>query len=328
MWRWLANRLRGNSAAYPNAPLHALATSDSLRLKVLAISHNPVIEMEGGRRLTEVLGWHNPEALAMQYAADLLDASGGFARYEVVEWIEVDEWPVKLDGFHYDDRTFLHAWRSRTGFHQPDAVDYHALLDQFAILERIETGSVDEVWLFGPPYAGYWESTMAGPGAFWCNSPPVPHTAHYPRRFVIMGFNYERGVDCMLENFGHRTESIMHAVYQHHPPERNHWEHFCRYDLVAPGQASCGNVHFAPNSQTDYDWGNPRPVWSDCDDWLTYPDLPGTRRKVQCREWGSGDMRLRHLWWFRHLPRAAGAHDGVLNNWWRYILDPNLVDQP
>ena len=71
---------------------------------------------------------------------------------------------------------------------------------------------------------------MAGPGAFWCNSPAVTATEACARRFVIMGFNYERGVDCMLENFGHRTESIMSQVYQGYRGERNRWEHFCRHE--------------------------------------------------------------------------------------------------
>lgn len=294
-------------------------------LRVLLIIFNPLIEDQGVRRLTEVLRWNDPDRLAAGYSADLAAASHGIARFEIVEQVELDEWPLKQDGFRYDDRSYLRAWHNRGGFHQPDGVNYHSIIERFAILQRVAAGAIDEVWIFGPPYSGLWESTMAGPGAFWCNSPPVVATEAAGRRFVIMGFNYERGVDCMLENFGHRTESIMSRVYQGYRGERNRWEHFCRHEQVAPGQSGCGNVHFAPSSATDYDWGNPRVVWSDCDDWYKYPNLTGARRRVQCREWGSGDMRLHHLWWLDHLPRADGAADGVSNTWWRYILDPNLV---
>jgi hypothetical protein len=140
-----------------------------------------------------------------------------------------------------------------------------------------------------------------------------------------MAFNYERGVDCMLENFGHRTESIMSRVYERLGRGRNMWELFTRYDKIAPGQAQCGNVHFAPNSERDYDWGNPRTVRSYCDDWLSYPELPGNARTVDCREWGGGDMRAHHKWWLKRLPHAAGETDGVSNNWWRYIVNPNLA---
>ncbi len=129
----------------------------------------------------------------------------------------------------------------------------------------------------------------------------------------------------MLEDLGHRVESIMAHVYRAHAGERNVWERFTRYELTSPGRASCGNVHFAPNSVQDYDWGNLRPVLSDCDDWLSYPDLTGERRRVTCRDWGNGDMRLHHLWWFERIPHADGETDDVSNNWWRYIANPNAV---
>ncbi|MGI9255245.1 MAG: hypothetical protein ACR2J8_15990, partial [Thermomicrobiales bacterium] len=86
-----------------------------------------------------------------------------------------------------------------------------------------------------------------------------------------------------------------------------------------------GNVHFAPNSVHDYDWANRRRVRSTCDDWLTYPTLPRVASEVECSTWGCG-MRPHHLWWLSHLPRAAGSTDGVDNNWWRYVVDPNTVE--
>jgi hypothetical protein len=166
---------------------------------------------------------------------------------------------------------------------------------------------------------------MCGRGAFWCNSPPVKGTQGCKRRFVIMGFNYERGVGEMLEDLGHRAESIMDRVYEGRRGKSNLWKHFTRYDKIAPGRASAGNMHFAPNSQRDYDWGNPRPVMSDCDDWLNFPRLRGEKRMVSGRDWGNGDIRLHHLWWFERVPHAEGRTDDVLNNWWTYIIDPNKV---
>ena len=117
-----------------------------------------------------------------QYAEDLKTASGGFARYQIVDQIEVDEWPAKVDGFRYDDRSFLHAWRHRSGFHEPDGVDYGTLLRRFNIVGRVDAGDIDEVWIFAPPYTGLWGSTMAGPGAFWCNSAPIAGTGRCARR--------------------------------------------------------------------------------------------------------------------------------------------------
>jgi hypothetical protein len=53
--------------------------------------------------------------------------------------------------------------------------------------------------------------------------------------------------------------------------------------------------------------------------------LTGARRKVDCEEWGGGDIRAHHCWWYRHLPHVEGEMAGVLNNWWAYILDPSRV---
>jgi len=295
-----------------------------VRPRVLLVTHNPPAASEGGRRLSECFGWHDPDALAQQCIADIEAASHGYLRYEIVERIAADWFPVKKDGFRYSAESYERAWRTRA-FHQPDAIDYEAQVQRFDLIGRYERGEIDEAWFMAFPYSGDWESTMVGSGAFWCNSPPVPNTGRCAGRFVIMAFNYERDVGCMLENFGHRVESIMERVYRRHAPDRNLWHRFIRYDKVAPDQSHCGNVHFAPNSARDYDWGSPRPVTSYCDDWLSFPHLPGIPRTVDCREWGGGHMRAHHVWWLGHLPHVAGDTDGVQNNWWGYVVDPNRV---
>ena len=292
--------------------------------RVLMIVHNPPVEQQRGQRLTTLFGWHDPAQLARQYSADLREASYGYLNYQIVETIQADWHPPKIDGFRYTNETFMQAWRTRT-LHEPNAVDYPAQVRSFRLIERYNAGEFDEVWFFAHPFNGDYESTMAGPGAFWCNSPPIAGTEQAKARFVIMAFNYERGVDCMLENFGHRAESVMSRVYERYPASRNMWSRFIQYDQVAPGQAQCGNVHFSPNSQQDYDWGNRRTVRSFCDDWYSYPELPGNARTVDCSEWGNGDMRLHHIWWMQHFPHAGGEHDGVANNWWQYIVDVNRV---
>jgi hypothetical protein len=233
----------------------------------------------------------------------------------------VEAFPTKVDGFAYDGPGYLRAWQSGR-FHQPDTVDYLRLVHEHRILEQVSTGAIDEVWLFGFPYAGYYESIMGGPGAFWCNAPPLAGTDVAGRRFVIMGFSYERGVGEMLEDLGHRTESIMSHVFAGFRGEANLFERFTRYDRTHPGRAECGNVHFAPNSQADYDWGNARFVWSRCDNWYNFPDLGGESRRVDAGAWGGGDIRGHHRWWLRHLPHVAGQTRGIAWNWWEYILDP------
>lgn len=299
---------------------------EKIQPKIFIIIFNPIIESENNERLTEVLNWNDPDSLAEVYRADLLEVSNGFLDYQIVKRIEVDEYPIKLDGFRYDDEIFLKCWRERAGFYQPDAVDYNAIFRKFDILNLVEKGEIDEVWCFAFPYSGFWETTMAGEGAFYCNSDPVPDTEQCTRKFITYGFNYEREVGCMLEDFGHATESIMTHVFRNVPDDRNYWSRFTLYDKIAPGKANCGNVHFAPNSEKDYDWGNKRFVFSNCDDWFNFPDFKGITREVNCEEWGGGDMREHHKWWFRHIPNAAGTIDGIYNNWWYYLANPNHVE--
>ncbi|MBI5670196.1 MAG: hypothetical protein HZC41_19545 [Chloroflexi bacterium] len=298
---------------------------EPVQRKVLMVTHNPVLHTQGGRTVKDYFRWNDPNDLATDYIEDVRWASYGYANYVIVERMVADGFPVKADGFRYDEASYLQAWRDRS-FHQPDGVDYLALVREFEMIEKINDGAIDEVWLFGHPYGGYYESIMAGPGAFWCNAPPLVGTERAARRFVIMGFNFERGVGEMLEDLGHRAESMLHRVWNGVPKNANLWERFTRYDKTHPGKAECGNVHFAPNSDRDYDWGNPRPVKSNADDWYDYPTLTDDRfRWMDCREWGNGDIRLHHLWWFRHFPHVAGYRDNIAHNWWQYVVDPNTV---
>ncbi len=291
--------------------------------RVLVLNFDPIYRSHEGQRLHEVCGWNDPRILTDGYIQDLQECSNGYVRYQIVEWQDVDAHPVKKDGFRYTNESYLRCREGKEEWHQPDAVDYHAILRDFQLASRVEAGEIDEVWLWGYPYAGYWESTMAGKGAYFCNSQPV-EGVQAGRIFVTMGFNYERGVGEMLECFGHRVESIMRHVYGSWKPEETHaWNRFTLYDQVAPGKAACGTMHFAPSSERDYDWGNPRTVWSTCDDWLHYPNLTGRRRQVDREEWGGGEIRAHHRWWFQRLPRAQGRTEGKLNNWWAYAVDFN-----
>jgi hypothetical protein len=292
------------------------------RPRVLVAVFDPVVPALG-QRLSQACGFQAPDGLLAGYCADLAWASRGYLRYQLVETVWADRLPALEDGFSYHPEEWLHCWQRRGGWHQPAMADYPALVERLGVLPRIARGELDEVWCFGPPYAGFWESAMVGPEAWWCNAPPVPLAA-CPRRFIVMGFNYERGVGEMLESFGHRVEACVARAFgswREWGGRADHaWDRFTAYDQVAPGRAGCGTVHRAPNSTADYDWGNPRAVWSDCDDWLHYPDARGRWRLVTCREWGGGDIRAHHRWWLRHLPCAPGTRAGHLNNWWRYAL--------
>ncbi len=331
--------------------------------KVLVINFDPIIESQGNKRLHEVLGWNDPHQLAQGYINDLNESSGNFAQYQIVEWIDADVYPIKEDGFQYTDATYLDAWYFGGPWHSPDLANYSRIITDYNITARVASGEIDEVFMFGGPYFGFYESRMVGLGAYWVNSPGMPDVQS-DRLFILMGFSYERGVGEMLEDYGHRTESIMWHVYgswygwdsftferevgkilksygtesiiahvyeraygfypSNYTPKHN-WDKFTLFDKIAQGNASCGNVHYAPNSYTDYDWGNSTYVWSTCDDWLyNWPNLNGTKKLVNASEWGGGDSRLYFKWWFRHIPNKPGINpDGKQNNWWKYMADFN-----
>lgn len=136
----------------------------------------------------------------------------------------------------------------------------------------------------------------------------------------------------MLENFGHRTESIMRQIYHYARGEANLFARFTLYDKIAPGMAEVGNVHYGPNSESDYDYSNERLVPSRSDDWLNFPNFKGEIKQVNCYAWGKDPAcpqdpwtRPHHKWWLKRLPKAAGRTNGISNNWWKYIVDPESV---
>ncbi len=292
--------------------------------RVLVITHNAQIPSEGNQRLNQVFGWNEPESLIKGYIANLRAVSDGYVNYQVVDSILVDGFPVKEDGYVYKADDFVKFWRQKSGFHQPDWMDYRRIVEEFNLTERVNEDEIDEVWMFGFPYGGYYESRMVGKDPFWCNAPGL-EDRKARRRYVIMGYNYQRGIGEMLENMGHRAESIMKYVYRKKKGKKNLWEKFIRHEETDPGKAEVGTLHFAPNSQRDYDWGNERPVMSRCDTWLNFPNLRGKSRKVTCEDWGDGDIREHHKWWFERIPHVSGTTSGVSHNWWQYIIDPERV---
>ncbi len=292
--------------------------------RVLLIVIDPIVDAATGEKLTQHMKWYHAEDLIATFLDDTVADSSGLARFQVVKRIDVNEFPVKADGFRYTAQSYLAAIKTPSTSHQPDLIDYQDFLKRYNILELVASNQIDEVWAFAFPFAGFYESTMGGAGAFFCNSDPIPHTASCPRRFVVMGLSYERGPGEVLHSFGHRAESIMEQVYIRARGDVNLWHRFTLYDQIAPGEAQIGTIHFPPNGEKDYDYGNTRMVASACDDWYHFPNLTGATKQVNNTEWG-GEIRVYTNWWLKHLPKVGGQTNGISNNWWQYILDPNRV---
>jgi hypothetical protein len=296
--------------------------NEILTPKVMVINFNPILEAHGGMRLTEYKNWNDPDNLIEKYIMDIRAVSKGYVNYVIVDNQVVDGYPVKADGFQYTDETYLGCANGTQPCHDPDLADYIRILSDFDICTGVNNGDVDEVWLFGGPWFGYYESRLAGPDAFWYNSPPL-HDTGCQKLLPIMGFNYERGSAEMLHSFGHRAESSITEVFGTWDvnQSRHDWD---RYGHNV-GQTTnvdffqCGTVHFPPNGIEDYDYGNWGYVESNCNDWYNYPDFSGYTELINCEEWNC-DHGFFMKWWLDHLPNKEGYHDGKLMNWWRYIV--------
>jgi hypothetical protein len=327
-WDFLRSLFGGITPPTPVQPVvHPDNTTEPARIvtsRVLLVIYNPIMDAASSTKLIQKMHWNNPDDLANTFIQDILETSGGLARFQIVQRVELNEFPALTDGYRYNPLTYLAVMNKTQPAHQPEYANYQAILTGLNILPRISNREIDEVWLMGFPQAGFYESTMCGVGAFWCNSQPQTWTAGN-RRFVVMGFSSERGGGEMLHSFGHRAESILTQTFGKLQGSANLYAQFSLYDKVAPGKAQVGNIHFPPNADKDYDYNNPRKVLSNCYDWYNFPTFTNDIRAVNAEEWGNGDMRTLHKWWFTHLPRVAGRISGVVNNWWQYIMDPNLV---
>ncbi|MDO8549803.1 MAG: hypothetical protein Q7S39_06600 [Ignavibacteria bacterium] len=313
--------VKAQAAEYGNTPL---------TVKVMVIDFNPFIPQKENKRLNEALNWNDPKKLAEGYINDLREVSSGYINYKIVEWLDEDIFPVKEDGFVYTPESFLKCWNNRETCHQPDGSDYAKIIDDYGIIEKIDNSEIDELWIFGAPYMGFWESAMAGPGAFYING-GVYEKIKTSKAFAIMGFSYERSVAEMLHNLCHRTEATMEHFYGGWEVDKltTNWARFAANFEQSNGIAAVGTCHWPPNANKDYDYNNPREVESSADNWLNYPDLRGKKSMVSCETWGGPDYHRNYLkWWFFHLPKADGLNeDGHLNKWWGYVFNFNFYSE-
>jgi hypothetical protein len=313
--------------------------TDFREIKTVVISYDPVLRQHGNVRLSQYLKWNDWRRLTTNLVRHLREVSGGFARYRIVEFIEVDAFPRKRDGFCYDETSFLAMWTNRNLAHQPDSVSYADIFRQFNLQQHVAQEAIREVWLWGAPYFGADEYAMKIPGdrLFYSTENPwfyrpydIPDCG---RTVWVMGFNYEVGEDNALHSFGHRCEGILsltvgQGVWDNQKNPTNIWNRFTHLAIDFPEDAQVGNVHGGPNGRAGYDYAQTNAVLAAADDWFNYPNLTGARRLISCEAWGGPAYHLNYMrWWFDHLPRAPGATNGIFNNWWRYVVDYDAAVQ-
>ncbi|MCK4448633.1 MAG: hypothetical protein KAW56_16315, partial [Candidatus Marinimicrobia bacterium] len=310
---------------------------ETLNMKVALVLQNPVIDSTNMQKIHQVWGWTDPIVYTNQLVEEFSMMSDGVVQFQIVEIHDDDKLFSRLGDelmtvdtliYYYMTPGMLYG-RNTPGTLQNltevqgiNKFDYNAMIDHYNFDEKRNNGVIDEVWVYAHPFAGMYESQLVGPGAFWWNSPPLDNP-NLEKLLSVMGWNYERGLDCAIHSVGHRVESAMRHVYGRwdcQNPEPNNWELFTRIDKDMPGQAHIGNIHFPPNGQGDYDYSNTRYVSTYADNWKRYPILLDQTRSLNCTEWGCDQLGYMR-WWFNHLPRYTGITDGVLNNWWYYFVD-------
>ncbi len=308
--------------------------------KVVVLIYNPVLETQGGKTLIQHVGGNDPRHYARILVDVIRQASWGYVNYEIVDVIEVDGYPAKVDGFRYDDAAFLAA-RAKQEW-QPATCSYRALLEENGLVERCQKEAITEVWLWGASgmhfdeFAGFIPNRYARFGPTdnpWLYRPyDIP--AELARTTWVMGFNYEVGADNMVHSYTHRVESMAALAFADGTwdpkVERDPWNVFSWLEMDTPGTPSMvGNCHVPPNGQAGYDYGNARVVASWSDAWARFPDLRGTPRPVSKEDWGGTQFGYQK-WILERVPKGPGSTRYGYNNWWVYIanVDADLAEWP
>ncbi len=311
----------------------ASAPQTSVNIKVLVITYDPILNSKNNQTLREYMKWHDPKKMTPNLVRYIDEASGGFAKYQVVDHITVNEFPVKRDGFNYTEESFLRMWDNRELAHKADAVSYAAIFKKHKLTERIAKEGIQEVWLWGAPYFGWDEYAMKIPRdeVFYPTDNPWfyrPYDIPEQKKTVwVMGYNYERGEAEAIHSFGHRAEGILSltigkGIWDHKRTPNNPWNRFTKQAKEFPDDAQVGNVHGGPNAESGYDYAQKKTVMSGAADWKNYPRLTGKKTPINSETWGGPDYHLNFMrWWLDHLPKNTSHYQGFYNNWWQYVVN-------
>ena len=316
-----------NTVATAEFPMVANALYNK---NVYLLVYNPVLS--NGQDFNTYMGW-TPYSELVQGIIDSFEISShGQVQYNIAYTHVADQWPIKIDGFRYTEDQYISDYQNNTP-HQPIDVDYDAIISDPAldICGKLNRGEIDDLWIYGGPLDGFYESRLVGPGGYWFNSPPMEQTHGCNKLLPIMGLNFERGVPEAVHSFGHRAESTMTEVYGSWEENRtaHNWDRFALVKFQSPNYSysGCGSIHYPPNGIQDYDYSNPDTALTNCEDFLNYPNLSDPQlvaQSVTCTSWNCNELDYL-TYWYSHVPAVSGCTNAVSNNWWEYLTNPNLA---
>gem|GEM_PF-711709 len=322
-----------------------------MNVKVALLLFDPIVlTAQGYRKIHEVFGWRDPVELSHRLVKHFREASDGVLNFQIIQTINGSKFFTVYRGGYLTPNQYYEllkepGWTSLRSAEKDGLLtfDYREMIKFYGYDTQRNNGEIDEVWVFAGPFMGMYESQLMGPKAFWWNSLPITSGTTLTKLLSVMGLNYERGVDQAFHSFGHRSESALRAAFQDaqgkpwnpNSSDPTAWDLFTRYDKIVGFGAHVGNIHFPPNGERDYDYGNTTLVNSYAENWYRYPYLFDQTSMVNVWTWwfrneefpngdplAEGQDHLGYLrWWYGHLPRYEGVTEGVLNNWWHYIVD-------
>lgn len=299
--------------------------------KVVVVIYDPIIESEGGKSLRELVGGTDPVEASRILVDVVREASWGYINYEIVDVIKVDGFPVKVDGFRYDDASYLAARKLQKW--QPATISYRKVFEENHLVARCKNEGITEIWLWGcdgmhfDEFAGYIPNRYArfGPTENPWLYRPYDIPPELGRTTWVMGFNVMVGPDNMLHSYAHRVESmaalgVADGVWN--PKEKSDpWNVFSRLEIDFPGRASeVGNCHVPPNGKDGYDYNNPRKVPSRAWWWWRFPDVRGAAEPISSLAWGNSQFGYQK-WLLERVPKGPGRTEFGYNNWWLYIAN-------
>lgn len=197
---------------------------------------------------------------------------------------------------------------------KPGYSDYQKILKRANIRDYVMKKGVKEVWIWGyhSPQLAPWESDLASVHGDVSNSDRDPADLPIlPRSYTVYHYNYQRETSEAVHDHIHQIEALM----SHYGSGL--WSRF----VGKRGAWRCGNCHFPPNGQEDYDYANKAYVMSDIEDWR--PEGKGQMKRLNCDRWGGDSLRW-FVYWMQSMP---GADNGLvfggkpLTNWWVYVGD-------
>ena len=270
--------------------------------------------------------------------------------------------------YRFDEDTWLDIFRNGwyTGINDKrvqnignwfGTYDYEYIIKKLNLVERRNAKEFDEVWIVNVDPSLTYESIMVGKNAFWINGTPIEKDC---QPFKMVNVSISRP-DANFECFGHATENLLNNVFNAtnysgynslnwqsnstRIDENNYYKLslFQKFMLTDnenlnknSGFAGVGNMHYSPNSTTDYQWNNiTNKVKSKYYEWSNYPNMSNEKSStvfnpsIYMQKNISGtksDARLHHRWWFGLFPHHTGyTKDGYYNNWWNYYTANTYV---